>query len=149
MNVEEIITVTKNTTMRYTFLMFGVIFGTAILGGLGISFITSFETKPAQAIGALVIIVLTAALLFGGISFVYSKNVVPGTKTRANIGKVFDLDYHNTIQGDLNSTRDQTIIFTGVKNNEYSNFTAIVKDGIFTLTQHDPANTVSLAPVNK
>lgn len=73
----------------------------------------------------------------------------PETQTIINIQEKFALKHERTIQGDLNSTQDQTIIFTGVKNNEYSNFTATIKDGIFTLTQHDPANIVSLAPVNK
>lgn len=87
-----------------------------------------------------------SVLMIAGMSFLLKGNAY--TETLNNVENTFGVTVEKVIRGNFTSSENQTIIFTGVKNDEYSNFTAIVKDGIFTLNQHDPSNSVTLTPMN-
>lgn len=145
MRVEEIISPRKSTVTRYTVLTYSVFFIVVTLTLFFlIKFVMRFEEGNSQLVGFLTLATAMLIIIVGAVLFAKSRYVSPYLETITNIEKAFNLKYIKTIQGDLASTRDQTIIFAGVKDNKYSNFTITIKEGVSSIYQHNSSNYAQL-----
>lgn len=149
MNANEIITQRKNTTGKVYALFLTSLLLSSLTGVYLLGTVTDLDkSAPRGLLAAGVFVILLGLIALS--SFMFTKFYNPTFyDTINNIEKHFDIKLSTVIEGDLTSNGNQTIIFTGVKDNEYSNFTAVIKDDVFTLTQHDPANFVEVTSTVK